>query len=298
MTSHFSRVSKLCFLFLVCSANAFAGIKLPQADDSWLEIPTQANRLITLSPHLAELVFAAGAGDHLVATVEFSDFPEAAALTPRVGDAFRIDIERIVSLKPDLVIAWDSGNPGQAIDQLRSLGLPVWTVEIRELSEIPTVIEHIGLLSGEDTASSLAATSFREHLETLSRAYDSRPTLDYFYQVAARPLFTINGDQLISKGLDLCGGRNIFSKQPGLAFQVSRESVIGANPDAMFAPQMENEAKPLDSWLDWPEMNAVQNSALFLLPADKISRATPRILDALELACSLLDGLRKRSSDE
>jgi iron complex transport system substrate-binding protein len=196
------------------------------------------------------------------------------------------------------VIAWDSGNPRQAIDQLRSLGAAVWTVEIRELAEIAEVIESMGKLAGEQTAANAAALNFRQRLELLSRRYDARPQLEYFYQVASRPLFTLNGDHLISKGLSLCGGRNIFEQQPGLAFQVSFESVIANDPDALFAPGIENEDDPLASWLEWPRMQAVQNSALFLLPADEISRASPRILDALELACSLLDDLRKRIHNE
>lgn len=288
---------RIFLLLFLCAGSATAEIRLPQADGAWLELPTPADRIVTLSPHLAELVFAAGAGSHLIATVEYSEFPVAAGQVPRVGDAFRIDIERIISLNPDLVIAWDSGNPRQAIDQLRSLGVAVWTVEIRELAEIATVIENIGKLSSEQTVAHAAATNFRQRMEALSSRYDSRPSLDYFYQVAARPLFTINGDHLISKGLSLCGGRNIFDQQPGLAFQVSYESVIVADPNALFAPAIEGDADPLASWLEWPGMQAVQNSTLFLLPADEISRASPRILDALELACSLLDELRTRDAN-
>jgi len=271
---------------------------LPQADGSRLELLAPATRLVTLSPHLAELVFAAGAGSHLVATVEYSEFPAEAARISRVGDAFRIDIERILALKPDLVIAWDSGNPRQAMDQLESLGLPVWTVEIRELDEIAAAIENIGSASDTRSVADAEAAAFRQRLHSLFNRYDGRSPLDYFYQVADRPLFTINGDHLISKGLSRCGGHNIFAEQPGLAFQVSYESVIVANPDIVFAPWIEGEADPLTSWLEWPGMQAVQRNALFLLPADKISRATPRILEALELACGLLDQIRTGESIE
>ena len=288
----------LCFVLLLCSAKAGAGVSLPQADGSTLELNAPAKRLVTLSPHLAELVFAAGAGRHLVATVDYSEYPEAAAAIPRVGDAFRIDVERVLSLKPDLVIAWDTGNPRQATDQLKALGIPVWRVEIRELAEIADIIEAIGLASAEQAPAGIEAGNFRRRLEALSRRYDSRQTLDFFYQVDARPLFTINGEHLISKSLSLCGGRNIFHDQPGLAFNVAHESVIVADPEALIAPFLDNEADPLAAWHEWPGMQAVRQDALFLLPADKISRATPRLLDALELACSLLDELRKRGNNE
>jgi iron complex transport system substrate-binding protein len=283
---------------MFCGTTAGAAVKLPQADGSVLQLESPAERLITLSPHLAELVFAAGAGGHLIATVEYSEYPEAASVIPRIGNAFRIDVERVVSLRPDLVIAWESGNPDQAITQLGSLGIPVWSVEIREPAEIASVLEHIGSASDEQPSAGMAALEFRRRLENLSMRYDSRPVLDFFYQVDARPLFTINGEHLISKGLNLCGGRNIFHGQAGLAFQVAQESVIVANPDALFAPFLDNGPDPLAAWLEWTGMQAVQQDALFLLPADKISRATPRLLDAIELACNLLDGLRERRRNE
>ena len=288
----------LCFMLISGPAQAGAGVSLTQADGSTLELSSPAQRLVTLSPHLTELVFAAGAGRHLIATVEYSEYPSAAAEIPRIGDAFRIDVERVLSLRPELVIAWDSGNPRQATDQLQGLGIPVWRVEIREPAEIAHVIEAIGLASEEQATANTAAAHFRRRLEAISKRYDSRRTLDFFYQVDVRPLFTINGQHLISKSLSLCGGRNIFHDQPGLAFNVAHESVIVADPEALFAPFLDQESDPLAGWNEWPGMQAVQQDALFLLPADKISRATPRLLDALELACSLLDGVRERSNNE
>jgi iron complex transport system substrate-binding protein len=275
---------------------SLAGISLPQADGSILKLDKPAQRLVTLSPHLAELVFAAGAGKNLVATVEYSEYPEAAASVPRIGDAFRIDVERVLALSPDLVIAWNSGNPRQAVAQIVSLGIPVWTVEIRELGEIAATIKTIGHASGRTQTAGIAAANFQRRVNELSWQYTSRQALDYFYQVDEKPLYTINGEHLISKGLSLCGGHNIFHDLPGLAFQVTHESVIVADPVAMFAPVNDIEPNPLAVWLDWPGMQAVSENALFTLPADKISQATPRLLDALEIACSALDNLRKEKN--
>jgi len=287
------RFGVLCFILLLFSIRSFAGISLQQADGSSLELLAPAERLITLSPHLAELVFAAGAGQNLIATADYSEYPEAAASLPRIGDAFRIDVERVLSLSPDLVIAWDSGNPRQAVAQLVSLGIPVWSVEIREPGEIGEVIKAIGEASGQVEVASDAASTYQLRLTALSRRYESRQVLDYFYQVDEKPLYTINREHLISKGLSLCGGHNIFGDLPGLAFQVTHESVIVANPAALFAPAQSNQSNPLTIWQEWPAMRAVNQNALFLLPADKISRATPRLLDALEIACKLLDDLRE-----
>jgi len=283
--------------FLATHGDVIAGtvvIQLEQADGSSLTLETPARSLVTLSPHLTELVFAAGAGELIAATVEFSEFPDAAREIPRIGDAFRLDIERIVTLHPELVIAWDSGNPRPAIEQLRSLGIPVWSVEIREMTEIPQTIESIGRATGHRQSAAQAARKFRDRQALLVDRYQNENTLEYFYQVDARPLFTINGEHLISKGLSLCGGHNIFNNEEGFAFQVSHESVVISNPDALFAPWLEDNADPFTDWRSWPAMQAVQNDALFLLNADKISRATPRLLDSLEQACKLLHQLRER----
>jgi iron complex transport system substrate-binding protein len=270
---------------------------LEQADGTIFTFEGVANRIVTLSPHLTEIAYAAGMGDRVIATVEYSDYPEAAKAIPRVGDAFRIDIERVVALRPDLVIAWDSGNPRAAVTQLRSLGVSVWSVEIREPGEIADTLETLGQLTGQPEPAHSRSMDIRRRLVSLSQQYAGEEPLDYFYQIGAKPLFTISGNHLISKGLNLCGGNNIFSDEPGLAFQVSYESVIVANPAAMFAPSREDAVNPLAAWQEWAAMQAVRRQALFLLPADPVSRATPRFLDSLELACKLLHQLREQRAN-
>ena len=174
-----------------CSLFADVQIPLEQADGSALLLPTPATRVITLSPHLTELVFAAGAGDRLIATVEYSDYPESARDIPRIGDAFRLDIERIVAMRPDLVIAWDSGTPRPAVVQMRALGIPVWSVEIREPGEIADILEAIGKATAEPGIASAVARALRQRLVDLSKRYQGVDTLEYFYQVGSTPLFTV-----------------------------------------------------------------------------------------------------------
>lgn len=270
-----------------------ASTQLRNADGSTLDLEHPAQSLVTLSPHLAELVFAAGAGDRLAATVEFSEYPAEAVRVPRVGDAFRLDIEGIVAHRPDLIIAWDSGTPRAAVEQLRRLGLAVWSVEIREPDDIGNTILALGKATENAETSQAVAEQFNRRLGQLTRKYENAVPVSYFYQVDDRPLFTINGEHLISQGLALCGGQNIFEDQSGLAFQVGHEAVITADPDVIFAASVDETEDPLAAWREWPSLNAVASGTLYLLPADKISRATPRWLDSLELACTLLHGPRK-----
>jgi iron complex transport system substrate-binding protein len=266
------------------------GSTLVQADGSKLALAQPAQRLVTLSPHLAELVYAAGAGDHLLATVEYSNYPQEAADLPRIGDAFRIDVERILAYRPDLVIAWQSGNPPAALQQLRDLGLAVWSVEIREPHAIADTVLQIGEAAGTPGQANRAADRFRQRLTALVERYQGAPRIRYFYQADRDPLFTLAGDHLVSKGLALCGGENIFAEVKGLAVQISHEAVMAADPEAILAPYIEGQPPPLAHWQNWSTMHAVQAGALYRLPADKVSRATPRWLDSMELACNLMHG--------
>jgi iron complex transport system substrate-binding protein len=269
-----------------------ADINLLQADGEILTLPKPAARIITLAPNLAEMVFAAGAGEQLKAVVEYSNFPAQVAQIPRVGDAFRIDLERIIELNPDLVIAWKSGNPQTALQKLQQLGITVWQIEITRPEEIADTVENISRAAGTEIAGEAKALQLRNMLARLQRVNADKTRVDYFYQIAPRPLYTINGQHIISHSLAICGGHNVFSDLPALAPQVSRESVIIANPQVMFAPETAGESPALVAWQDWPQLQAVQNGTMLYLPADEISQATPRLLDSIELACKLLDETR------
>jgi iron complex transport system substrate-binding protein len=281
-----------CLLLLGASLSHASGIYLPHADGGALRLPAQAERIVTLAPNLTEMVFAAGAGDRLVGVVEYSNFPTEAQQLPRVGDAFRIDLERVITLKPDLVIAWKSGNPQAAVKKLEDLGLKVWRTEMSRLDEIADMLEHIALATGNSGYGQAMAKDFRNRLVRMRHDHADKSAVRYFFQISARPLYTISGDHIISRGLEICGGRNVFSELPTLAPQVTRESVIQANPHALISTTISDEAPSLDVWLEWPHLQAVKNDHLFYLPADEVSQATPRLLDSIDLACKLMDDVR------
>ncbi len=282
-----------CLLLgLTLSGTVYPEIRLPQANDKTLILPVKANSIITLAPNLAELVFFAGAGDSLVAVGEYSVYPAAVAKLPRIGDAFRIDLERIIEFKPDLVIGWKSGNPQTALSKLEQLGLTVWQIEITRPEEIAHVVEHIALAAGSLSTGQGRAEQLRSKLADLKQRYAGKTPVSYFYQIAARPLYTINGQHIISRSLEVCGGQNVFSDLPSLAPQVDRESLILADPQAMIAPDIPEQSPALDVWKDWPRLRAIKNRALIYLPADEISQAAPRLLDSMDLACKLLDQVR------
>ncbi len=290
-------LAQLLFLGLLTQPVS-ASITLRQANGESLTLPAPSKRIITLAPNLAELVFAAGAGDRLQAVVEYSDYPAQASQIPRVGNAFRIDLERVIELKPDLVIGWKSGNPQTALQKLTQLGLTVWQIEITRPEEIANAVENIARAAGTQALGTETANHLRKRLGVLKRQNAGKTSVDFFYQIATHPLYTINGQHIISYSLEICGGRNVFADLPTLAPQVSRESVILANPQAIIAPKMAEYPQSLKVWEDWPQLQAVNDRALLYLPADEISRAAPRLLDSIELACKLLDKIRGNNNQQ
>jgi len=299
MINHPARVSigrLLLNIFFFCglaiSQSSIASITLSQANGDSLTLPGPAGRIITLAPNLAELVFAAGAGGSLKAVVEYSNFPEQVAQIPRVGDAFRIDLERIIQLNPDLVIAWKSGNPQTALQKLQQLGISVWQVEITRPEQIADIVEQISDAAGTRSTGEAVALQLRDRLARLKKQNADKIPVSFFYQIAPRPLYTVNSQHIISRSLAICGGNNVFSDLPALAPQISRESVIIANPQVMIAPETAGDPPALLIWQDWPQLQAIQNDNMVYLPADEISQATPRLLDSIELACKNLDQVR------
>lgn len=266
-------------------------------DDSGRQVSlaAPAQRIVSLAPHITELLYAAGAGERLVAVGSYSDYPPAARALPQVGSHSSIDYEHLLALQPDLVIAWQSGNGGRTIERLRALGLTVFVSEPRRLEDIPRTLERFGQLAGSSTSATPAAQAFRQRLQQLAEEYAQRPRLQVFYQIWNAPLMTINGEQVISQVIRLCGGENIFADLPTLAPQVNLEAVLAADPEVIVASEVGPQPPAwLYDWRRWPQLKAVQQGNLFFLPSDLIQRHGPRILEGAELLCQQLAQARAR----
>ena len=291
---HLCRVGLLCAgLFGLGIASARAEIGLVDDAGHRIAISRPAQRILSLAPHVTELIYAAGAGEKLVGVVEYSDYPEAATRLPRIGSHAAFDLERIAALRPDLAIAWGSGNPSSQLAQLRRLKIPVFVSEPKHLDDIPAGLRSIGRLAG--TSGEAAARAFEARLENLRQRYAGRPPVTVFYEIWNQPLMTIGGTHIISDALQVCGGHNVFSalKQP--AASVDLEAVLRADPEAIVASGMD-EARPewLDQWRRWPQLAAVKKGNLFFVPPDLLQRHAPRILDGVEQLCTALEVVRQR----
>lgn len=252
-----------------------------------------ATRIVSLAPHLTELVFTAGAGDRLVGTSAYSDYPPQAAAIPVVSDAFTVDQEQLAVLGPDLVLAWKSGTPVRVVDELRRQGYRVAVIETRALDDIPPALERIGRLTGNEREASRAAGHFAAELERLRAAHASAAPVSVFYQVSARPLYTVSDDHYIGEIIALCGGRNVFADLGELAPAVDVEAVVHRNPDVLLAGSADG-SQPFDDWLRFPALAANRYGNRFVVDADTIGRPTLRLVNAARAVCNRLETARER----
>lgn len=294
MTTGVLRFFLAAFLALGGKAAA-AGISVVDDAGRTVTLKGPARRIVSLAPHLTELLFAAGAP--VVGTVEYSDFPEAAKRVPRIGDSAQLDLERVVALRPDLIVIWQHGNAQRQLNALLQLGIPAFYNQPNRLADIGRGIERFGRLAGTESVALPAVRAFAAREAELRARYAGRSPVSIFFQIWERPLMTVNGDHLISDVIRLCGGRNVFGDMRPLASSVSTEAVLEADPDAIGGTTGEvNTTGRIDQWNQWPRLKAVARGNLFVIPSDLISRHSPRILDGVQQMCEYLEAARARGS--
>lgn len=262
-----------------------------------LRLAAPARRIVSLAPHATELLFAAGAGERVVATVRYGDYPDAAKKLPQVGDAHLLDLERIVALRPDLIVVWMHGSAAAQIDRLKTLKLPIFYSEPKNLAQIGDSLRRLGHLAGSDAVASAAADAYAAELARLRQTYAKRPPLRVFYQVWHQPLLTLNDQHLISDVLRLCGGVNVFGTHSALVPQVNPEAVLAARPQVLATSTA--DGRPDDSlalWQGFKHFAPVQQQAVIWLHADHISRQSTRIVLGAQALCEGLERQRQRSA--
>ncbi|HZW12383.1 MAG TPA: cobalamin-binding protein [Noviherbaspirillum sp.] len=287
------RLLAFCALALSSLSAAIGAVSVVDDSKRKVTLPQPARRIVSLSPHATEILYAAGAGRYIVGVVEYSDYPPEAKHITSVGSGVALDLERIMSLKPDLVVTWGSGNSAAQIRKLREFGVPVFESEPRDFPTIATSLERLATLAGTDQTGKAAAKVFRDHLQRIQSTYQQRTPVTVFYQIWRNPLMTLNGEHPVSIALRLCGAQNIFSNLPQLAPTVNVEAVLQANPDVIIASSGEQD-DVLSGWRRFSGLKAVERGNLFLIDGGIMNRSGPRILDATEALCRQLDLARSR----
>lgn len=244
-----------------------------------------AHRIVALAPHLTELVYAAGAGANLVAVGRFSDYPPEAKSKPVISDAFAVDYEALTQLKPDLILVWGSGTPERTKSKLRSLGLPVYEIEIRDVAGLADTLRSIGRLAGTDGVAQARAQAITSDWAALKATYAGRRPVRVFFQLWDAPLMTLNGQHLISSAISACGGSNVFADLPTLTASVSWEVAVQRDPELVVTAGNAGEAAKPGRWSSFRQVSATQHGEFGRIEGDLISRSGPRFVDGARELC-------------
>ncbi len=286
----FIKKSVVPFLFLfshLCSAD----ITVTDDSNSIISLQQPATRIVSLSPGTTELIFAAGGGKYVKGVVSYSDYPPAAKSLPQVGSYNAIDLEKILSLKPDLIVAWESGNPPLQISKLKKMGFTVFMSEPRDFADIPKTLRNLGRLMHTEKVAESNAHQFESKLKSLEEKFTGKfETKSVFIQIWNEPVMSVSGKHLISKIIEKCNGENIFKDYPQLTLSPNIETIIVKNPDIIIASREGKIGKKwLKRWKKWPFLTAVKNGHLFTANPDNLVRHTPRVLQGMEQVCLLIN---------
>jgi iron complex transport system substrate-binding protein len=270
-------------LFVACAA-LLLGACRPSSPP---EAPAEAPRIVTLAPHLAELVAAAGGAELLVGVSAYTDYPPDLEDLPVVSDGFRVNAEALVVVRPTLVLAWGGGGQADNLALVGQLGVPVELIVTRSIADIGPALRRIGMLAGTADTAERAAASFEAGIAALGY---SGERLRVFYQIGEQPLYTINGGHFISELMARCGGDNVFASMEGLAPVVSVEAVVGADPDVILSAS--DSPATASMWHRWPELAAVRSGNLLAVPGDLVARPGPRLAAGGRAICAALQQAR------
>lgn len=278
---------------LALLAAAAADARALQAGDDrgvTVSLARPAQRVVALAPHLAEIAFAAGAGASLVGVSSFSRHPAEAGRLPVVANAGRVDIERVIALRPDLVLAWQSGNSPLQIARLERIGIPVFVTEVRALSDVPRIIRSIGALTGSAEIAEARARDFETEIGRLRERSAGKRRVLVFVEIWHRPLLTVSGAHLISDALGVCGGRNVFAGAGALTPLVSREQILDARPEAIVTSGFGSEAP--SAWKGLEPVPAVREHRIYAIDPDSLHAQGPHVIEGVRALCQRLDRAR------
>jgi iron complex transport system substrate-binding protein len=285
---------RAALLALACLPVAAHAVTVKDDAGNSVTLAKPAQRIISMAPHITELLFAAGGGDRVAGVMNYSDYPEAAKRLPLVGSDAQIDMERVLALRPDLLVVWKTGNTARQLEQLKSLGIPIFYSDPHKLDEVATSLTRLGQLMGTEALAQSAAQDYRQKIARLSSTYARRPTVRVFYQIWEKPIFTLNGDHIASDAMRVCGGQNVFAALKVPAPTVSTEAVLQANPEAIVGGEKHDAESGINIWQQYKGMEAVRRGNLFMLDSELLVRATPRIADGVAVLCEKLETARRR----
>ena len=289
------RTAALILWFLLVASPALAQacpLPIAAANGDTLCLEQPAQRIISLAPHLTEMLYAIGAQDRLVGVIAYSDYPPAAQDLPVIGGHQGLDYETILRLQPDLILAWQGGNPEAQLERLQRLGLSVLRTPARQIADVPDALRQLGQATQTLETAERVSQDFEQRLDSLQHRYAQQRLLSGFYEIWPSPLMTVGPGHYISEALQLCGISNVVEQSWGTTPTWNTEAVLRAAPQVLItsAPAQDFVAR----WQRWPSLPAVQNDALIVLPDDLLVRLGPRFIDGVEYLCTQAQAIREQ----
>lgn len=280
ITRSISHIFSTIFLFVCVLFSSWSNAEKPQ-------------RIVAMAPHIVEMLFDIGAGNKIIGTVEYADFPEAALAIPRVGGYHGIQIEKILALKPDLVIVWKSGNKISDVEQMEKMGLNIIYSQPEKIEDVALELRKLGKITGHEEQAEAVANRYTQRLRKLRQQHANIAPMKVFYQLWPSPMRTINKDTLINQLIEVCQGQNVFASNPTPYPQIGIENVIVAQPEIIILPdEKSNKEQPIIDWHKWPEIPAAKHNRFIRVNADLMHRFSTRMLEGIEDMCEKIDAFR------
>lgn len=275
-----SRITEVIFLL---SRGIAAGFILLLISHSAFAV----QRIVSLAPNLTEIVYAAGAGSQLIGVSSFSDYPPEALQLPQLSNYAGVDIERVLALKPSLILALRNENAANQLELLGQAGINIQFFKIETFTDIFNAILWVGKIAGTESIAKEQVAQISNQYQSLLHQNTHKRLLKVLYLISINPLLTLNKSNLVSQMIHNCGGINIYSNLQGAAPEVSWSSVLTTQPDVILVAHDVSKKNDLSQITQqWPQLKAVQEHHVFYVNADWTNRPGPRSIQGMKQICA------------
>lgn len=286
---------KISVLIILCSFSLSAYAQNNRQENSHYNKQDNkiAQKIIALSPHAVEMLFAIGAGDRIIATIEHADYPQQALNIPRIGNHTGIQIEKLVELQPDLVVGWKSGNKQTDLHKIKSLGFNIYFTYPQSLKHLQQDLLKLGEFTGLKKNAEQVAKEVKQAYLTIKQKYANKKPVKVFYQLWHKPLRTISSGSWIDSMIKDCQGSNLFSETKNAYPVIAIEDVLVKDPQVIIVPEhpeIVDDKKNI--WRQWKTIQAVKNEKILSVDGDLLHRFGPRIAQGLAQLCEAIDKAR------
>ncbi len=277
-------------LLALAGPSQSADWKVHDDEGQLLSLAAPPQRIVSLSPGATAMLFAAGGGARVVGTPEFSVEPGAARTIVRIGDSHGFDVERILALHPDLIVAWTAGASSAQLQPFLRAGLPVYHHRVVRLDDLPSAIERLGVLLHTEAQAHQAAAALSSRIAAIRARYGRVQAPRLLLQVWDRPVYTLGGGQIISDAAEACGYSNVYGELHDAAPAVSLESIAARDPEVILvlAADAPSARQWTEHWQSLPALRAVKNRRVISFIDARLSRMGPEVVSATEALCTTL----------